>query len=253
MKLGISALLFNLEEALNLCEKNPSITHIELGIDNIYQCDELDKYKERINDLNLSLSIHLPMELNSCENIKYISDSWIDFFMNIKQKLNNFDIKYYNLHLGYVITNRLYKNRNKYLDNSVKFLDKISYEKDINISIENVYSNLGDFSNVGNKAYDFEYIFNKIENENIWFCYDTGHNLINNDDYINKLKSKTKVIHLSDNDGIKDIHIGIGKGILSLNHIKEVIKLNPKYMILEIDFKHIEDTINILDTIKKEV
>ncbi len=253
MKLGISALLFNLEEALNLCEKNLSITHIELGIDNIYECDELDKYKERINDLNISLSIHLPMELNSCENIKYISDSWIDFFMNIKQKLNNFDIKYYNLHLGYVITNRLYKNRNKYLDNSVKFLDKISYEKDINISIENVYSNLGDFSNVGNKAYDFEYIFNKIENENIWFCYDTGHNLINNDDYINKLESKTKVIHLSDNDGIKDIHIGIGKGILSLNHIKEVIKLNPKYMILEIDFKHIEDTINILDTIKKEV
>ena len=134
MILGISALLFNLEEALNLCEKIPYIKHIELGIDNLEECKELYKYKEKIDKLNLSLSIHLPMELNSCENINYINNSWVKFILNINEKLSDFDIKYYNFHLGYVISNRLKNNRNKYLDNSIKFINNV-LDNDINISI----------------------------------------------------------------------------------------------------------------------
>ena len=252
MRLGISALLFNLEEALSLCEEIPSIKHIELGIDNLEECNELYRYKEKIDKLNISLSIHLPMELNSCENINYINNSWVKFILNINEKLSDFDIKYYNFHLGYVISNRLKNNRNKYLDNSIKFINNV-LDNDINISIENVYSNEGDFSNLGNKSYDFEYIFNRINNNKLSFCYDTGHYLINKDDYINKLRDKINVIHLSDNDGVEDIHIGIGNGTLSKIHIKKVIDLSPKYLILEINFSHIEDTINRLNTIIKEV
>lgn len=252
MILGISALVFNLEEALNLCERISYIKHIELGIDNLEECKELYKYKEKIDKLNLSLSIHLPMELNSCENISYINDSWVKFISNIREELNDFDIKYYNFHLGYAISNRLRKNRNKYLDNSVNFISNI-LKNDINISIENVYSKEGDFSNLGNKSYDFEYIFSRINNNNLCFCYDTGHNLINKDDYVNQLRDQIGVIHLSDNDGIEDLHTGIGNGILPKEHIKEVISLDPKYLILEIDFNHIEDTINKLNAIIKEV
>lgn len=252
MILGISALLFNLDEALNLCNKIPSIKHIELGIDNLNECKELYRYKEKIDKLNISLSIHLPMELNSCENISYINNYWVKFILNINKELNDFDIKYYNLHLGYAIGNRLKNNRNKYLDNSIKFIRNV-LNNDINISIENVYSNEGDFSNLGNKSYDFEYIFNRVNSNNLYFCYDTGHYLINKDDYINKLREKIGVIHLSDNNGVEDIHIGIGNGILPKEHIKEVISLDPKYLILEIDFNHIEDTINKLNAIIKEV
>lgn len=252
MILGISSLLFNLEEALSLCEEIPSIKHIELGIDNLEECNELYRYKEKIDKLNISLSIHLPMELNSCENINYINNSWVKFILNINEKLSDFDIKYYNFHLGYAISNRLKNNRNKYLDNSIKFINNV-LDNDINISIENVYSNEGDFSNLGNKSYDFEYIFNRINNNKLSFCYDTGHYLINKDDYINKLRDKINVIHLSDNDGVEDIHIGIGNGTLSKIHIKKVIDLSPKYLILEINFSHIEDTINRLNTIIKEV
>ena len=42
-----------------------------------------------------------------------------------------------------------------------------------------------------------------------------------------KLKDKLNLIHLSDNDGIKDLHIGLGKGKLSIDSIKDLIKLNP--------------------------
>lgn len=253
MKIGISALLFNIEEALEICEKIDVIKHIEVGIDNLDECKILYKYKNRIEKLNLSIGIHLPMELNTCENIEYIRNSWIKFIKKVDEELIELNIKYFNLHLGYVMSNRLKKNKEKYLNISTEFLQTLRQEIKTNISIENVYSNRGDFSNIGNIAYDFEYIFNKIKSNELWFCYDTGHNLINEDDYINKLNSKIKIIHLSDNDGINDIHIGIGKGILSKEDIKEVLNLNVEYAVLEINYEHIAHSINELNYIMEEV
>ena len=84
MRLGISALLFNLDKALELCREVDRINHIEVGIDNLDECIKLSKYKGEFDKLNLSLGIHLPMELNSCENIKYIRKSWIDFINKIE-------------------------------------------------------------------------------------------------------------------------------------------------------------------------
>ena len=120
MKIGISALKFNLEDALNICKKNKKISHIEMGIDNLEDVESLKKYKDEINKLNLSISIHLPMELNTCEDIKFIRNSWVDFICEMDKILSlDFDIKYYNAHLGYIMTSRLEKNRQKYLDNTV--------------------------------------------------------------------------------------------------------------------------------------
>lgn len=253
MIIGISALLFNMKEALDLCENITEIKHIELGIDNLNECTKLYKYKDRIEKLGLSLSIHLPMELNTCENIEYIRKSWINFTKNVSNNLTDFDIKYFNFHLGYVISNRLNRNKEKYLNNSIEFLKELCEEINYEITIENVYSNGGDFSNVGNTVYDFEYIFKVVRNNNIGFCYDTGHYLINKDNYVDSLKDNIKVIHLSDNDGIEDIHIGIGKGILQRKHIKEVLKIDAKYLILEINYEHIKETINKLNAIMGEV
>ena len=101
MKIGISTLKFNLEDALNICKKNKKISHIEMGIDNLEDVESLKKYKDEINKLNLSISIHLPMELNTCEDIKFIRNSWVDFICEMDKILSlDFDIKYYNAHLG---------------------------------------------------------------------------------------------------------------------------------------------------------
>lgn len=246
MKIGISALKFNLREALDICRKNKKINHIEVGLDNLEDIEALKKYKEDINNLNLSISIHLPMELNTCEDIKYIRNSWIDFICKMDEILSlDFDIKYYNIHLGYIMSNRLQKNRKKYLQNTVEFLndDKLQniFQTKI-ISIENTYSKNGDFSNVGNCVDDFKYILENIKNKNIFFCYDTGHDLINQSDY-NQIFYKTKIIHFSDNDGKEDLHVGYKKGILEFNIFKKIKKINPDYLILEINFDDIEDTL----------
>lgn len=247
MKIGISALPFNLEEALDICCKNKKIEHIEVGIDNLEDIDILKKYKDRIQNLNLSISIHLPMELNTCENIKYIRNSWIDFICEIDKVLSvDFDVEYYNLHLGYVMTNRLDKNRQKYLKNTVEFLDNNKLNQKLNgkiISIENTYSKGGDFSNVGDRVDDFNYIFNNIVSKDVCFCYDTGHDLINKSNY-SQISYITKIIHFSDNNGIEDLHIGYKKGILTDEIFDKIKEINPDYLILEINFDDIEYTIN---------
>lgn len=253
MRLGISSLLFNLDEALELCKDIKRIEHIEVGIDNLDECLKLCSYKDKFNKLNLSLGIHLPMELNSCENIKYIRNSWVDFINKMEYELKDLNIKYFNMHLGYVMSERLHKDRLKYLDNSILFFKELLKISNKIVSIENTYSKNGDFSNLGYIYEDFEYIFNKVENKNLCFCYDTGHNLINKSDYIENLNDKLQIIHLSDNNGIEDSHLGIGKGILQKNEIEKILSLSAKYLILEINYNHIKETINILDKIKKGV
>ena len=140
-RIGISSLIFNLDKALKICEDNKSINHIEIGIDNIFDCDILKKYKEKIKNLNLSVGIHLPMELNPCEDIEFIKQKWIEYIILLNKNLNFLDISYYNMHLGYVITNRLKKNKEKYLNNIVNFFEEISLkEKNLPITIENTYT-----------------------------------------------------------------------------------------------------------------
>ncbi|MGL5329124.1 MAG: sugar phosphate isomerase/epimerase family protein [Peptostreptococcaceae bacterium] len=243
MKIGISSLSFNLNESLEICKNESMIEHIEIGIDNIEECKKLLEYEKQIKDLNLSVSIHLPMELNPCENINYIRESWTRFINIIYKELKKLDIKYFNLHLGYVMTNRLINNRNKYLENVIKFLDDSKLDENIILSIENTYSKYGDLTNVGNKSKDFEYIFERVKNKKIWFCYDTGHFLIDEDDYIENLESKLKIVHLSDNDGYEDNHIGIGKGILDKNHISKILNMKINYLILEINHMDIQGTL----------
>lgn len=243
MRIGISALIFNLQEALDICENNKEINHIEIGIDNLSDCEELKKYKEKIKKLNLSVGIHLPMELNPCEDIEFIRNEWIEYVICLKRKLTFLNISYYNMHLGYVMTNRLNKNKEKYLKNIIDFFYELCEKEEINITIENTYTKGGDFSNVGSKVEDFIYIFDKVDNIN--FCYDTGHDLICPSDY-SLLKNKIKVIHLSDNNKIEDEHLGLMKGKLTYEDLCKIININPQFLILEMKFEYVKKSLNLL-------
>lgn len=246
MKIGIPALTFQLDKAIDICKSNDYINHIEIGIDNIDECDIVKKYLTEINDNNISIGIHLPMELNTCENVKYISNSWIKFVTQIYNELNQFKIEYFNMHLGYVITKRYEKQSQKYLHNSIDFISKLDLELGCNIFIENTYSRKGDISNIGTKSSEFEYIFNNVNNSNIKLCYDTGHNLINSDEYLDILKDKIDLVHLSDNDGENDSHIGIGKGKIELSDLDKILKINPSTLILEVEYSELDYSLNIL-------
>lgn len=249
MDIGISALPFQLDDAIDICKTYNNINHIEIGIDNLEDCKIVKSYLEDIKKLNLSIGIHLPMELNTCENINYISNSWVIFIEKINNELSEFNVKYYNMHLGYAITSRYLNKKQNYLDNSVKFLNKLANKLNCSITIENTYSNGGDISNIGTSVDEFEYIFNNVNKDNIKFCYDSGHNLINKSNYLNNLNSMIEVVHLSDNDGKKDIHIGLGKGKLDLNEVINIINLKVKTVVLEINYLEIKNSLDILENL----
>ncbi len=244
IRVGISSLIFNINEALEICNKNKEINHIEIGIDNLYDCEELIKYKNDIKKLNLSVGIHLPMELNPCEEIMYIKEKWIEYIDILNEKLKFLNVSYLNMHLGYAMTTRLSKNKEKYLNNIVDFFNKLLLEKNpLHITIENTYTKGGDFSNLGSDVEDFKYIFE--HNKSISFCFDSGHNLICKSNY-SLLKNKTKVIHLNDNYGTEDEHLGILKGNLGEDELKNILSLNPEFVVLEMDFNCIEESLDIL-------
>ena len=57
------------------------------------------------------------------------------------------------------------------------------------------------------------------------------------------LNYKTKVIHFSDNNGLEDLHLGYKKGILGSEVFEKIKKVDPEYLILEMNFDDIEDTL----------
>ena len=71
MRLGISALLFNLDKALELCREVDRINHIEVGIDNLDECIKLSKYKGEFDKLNFDESnlISLNLTVNTIDLI----------------------------------------------------------------------------------------------------------------------------------------------------------------------------------------
>ncbi|MFR3568838.1 MAG: sugar phosphate isomerase/epimerase family protein [Paraclostridium sordellii] len=245
MRFGISALVHEINKAIEICKINDFINHIEIGIDNLYECKAVLNYIEEFKSNDISIGIHLPMELNTCENIEYIRNSWVKYIQEVKEKLNPLDIKYFNIHLGYVIKTRFDKNKNKYLDNTVDFIEKINVSS--KVFIENTYTKGGDICNIGTTVDEFEYIFNNITRKNTDFCYDTGHNLINNDKYIYNLREKINLVHLSDNNGINDSHDSIGTGKLDLEEVRELINLKPEFIVLEVRHENINESIKIVE------
>ncbi len=238
----------DLKEKIKIC-KEIGFNHIEVGIDHLEEWEFVYEEKESIQRNGMTLGVHMPMELNACENINYIQKYWMKFFIDHYNKGREINVKYYNLHLGYGLKNKVKKYREKYLENALYFfytlLEKI---KDADIYIENTYSHEGDLINLGNKVVDFQYIFKKIHKNNFGFCYDTGHALIDKDDYISSLNNHIKLLHLNDNDGKEDLHLGLNEnGRLKETEIQYLLKLeNLQYMVLEMDKKFLKNSKKII-------
>ena len=80
---------------------------------------------------------------------------------------------------------------------------------------------------------------------NISFCYDSGHDLICKSDYY-LLHDKTKVIHLSDNNGVDDQHIGIKKGCLRDRDLKKILMMEAEFLVLEMELDAVEESLLVL-------
>lgn len=89
--------------------------------------------------------------------------------------------------------------------NRIKKLLKECEKYDINLCIENLYS-----------ENEIPYIFKNIQHKNLKICFDIGHKncLTPNFDVLKDYGAFVTVLHLHDNDGKKDLHNIIGTGTI---------------------------------------
>lgn len=97
----------------------------------------------------------------------------------------------------------------------IDFLAPMARELGITICIENLYTNVGNHlvegpcCNAGKAVERIDRMNEKYGAEVLGFCFDTGHaNLVGIDfeNFIITLGKRLKVLHVHDNDGVRDLH-----------------------------------------------
>lgn len=254
MRIGVACLYYEIEKTLEIIERNIDfINHLEIGIDTVAQIDKIAPFIEKIEELGLSIGVHLAMEINTCEEIECIRSSWAKFCADMCRCVEFLKPSYLNLHMGYAMKNRFLNNKKRYLNNSVDFFFKLKENLlDLSrvpvITVENSYSlDGGDLMNTGISTGEFEYIFENTSNirEKIdmpYFCFDIGHCILSEDDY-STLKEYTKVIHISDCSGKIDNHVEIFSGRLTGEGLQAAIDMEPDYAVIEVKSEHVENSI----------
>lgn len=245
MKLGISILAKDLKMKLNfLNEMKDKIDYLEIGIDRLTDWKYIKRYNDKLK--NFEINIHLPLDIGDY----MYEENYFEKIINLNLKLGrNYNVFYYNMHLG----KKIYENRVYNLDLIIRKLKNINtYIKNEIITIENVYQD----NIIGSKKSDFSYIINKLNLKNIKICYDIGHDFITKERFYQDLDilKDIKVIHLSNNNGEIDQHLGINlleKDIFYKNFIKNLIKLNKDYYLLEVQDEYIIKDLIFFSSLKK--
>ena len=119
-------------------------------------------------------------------------------------------------HIGYD-TRRYGFLRKVWLNNSLetwKWLAKELMERDIQLSLENVYED---------RPQDILPVFKTLEKYGVKFCFDTGHCVAFGkspmEDWLTCLGRYLGHLHLHDNDGVEDQHLGLGMGKIGFERL----------------------------------
>ncbi len=129
----------------------------------------------------------------------------------------------------------------------IKRILKICNQFDINFCVENL-----------NSSKSIDYVFNNIQNKNLKFCYDSGHEnkLKRKQDFLKYYTDKTTVVHLHNNNGDDDEHNLLQNGTINLKVLaNKLAKLNNcEFLTLEIkEHKPISNLTKYLKECKKQL
>lgn len=165
------------------------------------------KYKLEVEYLHAPFYYHVQLR-DKDENVRNESilehKKWIDICS--EQGINKLV-----LHL-----NRLTQDEyvNDILVDSLTEINDYAKQKGVIVAIENI-----------GRPDDFEMIFDKIKD--LHFCFDSSHASLEGDTkgrILNKYIDRLVCTHFSDNDGVKDRHWILGKGIIDFNSMEKILR-----------------------------
>jgi sugar phosphate isomerase/epimerase len=128
---------------------------------------------------------------------------------------------------------------------SAQSLAKISKEYGVSIAIENVPEPLPCLMK---SVKDFETFYNQM-NENIGMVLDVGHANINGqiESFLRAFANRIVHLHLSDNDGNSDQHLGIGRGTVDWRGLVSLLrKLGYDRAAVVESVEHVEESVQTL-------
>ena len=130
---------------------------------------------------------------------------------------------------------------------SVRALLKIGRKEGVEIAIENVPE---PYPFVMKNVQDFSRFYNELDDD-IGMVLDVAHANLNRQiqDFVRQFPEKIVNIHVSDNDGVHDSHLGIGYGTIDWESVaKEIKKAEYGNVIMLESIEHVEES---LETLRK--
>jgi len=128
---------------------------------------------------------------------------------------------------------------------SVRDLLKIARKQGVEISIENVPEPIPFLLK---NVRDFSRFYSELD-EDLGLTLDVGHANINRqvEDFINKFGSRIVHVHVSDNEGDSDTHLGIGYGTVEWRSVADSLRrIRYKGIVMLESFEHIEESLQTL-------
>jgi len=134
---------------------------------------------------------------------------------------------------------------------SVRDLLKIAGKRGVEISVENVPEPLPFLLK---SVKDFSRFYSEL-GDDLGLTLDVGHANINHqiDDFIGKLASRIVHVHVSDNNGDNDTHLGLGRGTVKWRSVADSLKrIRYKGVVTLESIEHIEESLQILQNLTKQ-
>ena len=128
---------------------------------------------------------------------------------------------------------------------SVRTLLNISRRENVKIAIENTPE---PFPSLMKNVDEFNRFYEDLEDD-LGMVLDVAHANLNNQiqDFLIQFPNKIVHIHVSDNDGVSDLHLGIGYGTVNWNHFAKLVKTGNYSNLLVIEStNHIEESVQLL-------
>lgn len=128
---------------------------------------------------------------------------------------------------------------------SIRILLRVARREDVEIAIEN---NPEPYPNLMKSVEDFHRFYEDL-NEDIGLVLDVAHANLNRQiqDFLKQFSQKIIHMHVSDNDGTNDLHLGIGYGNINWESVAKLVKeVEYGNLIILESTDHVEESLQIL-------
>ena len=224
IKIGRFWLESLVENGFKVIELNNRTIEIKFGN------EDIKKLNEKKEKYNLEFTIHSEVT-DLLHPDKLVSDHQLGILKSEIKYGPRFGVKNIVFHLpDYLDFEKDKKRIEKLFSEILEFAEKYN----VQLSLEN--DSKGVWAKPDNLLYFFEKFDELKHNLDIGHLHKAVyHKLVSSeDDYVKKLGKYVNYIHVDDNHGLDDEHLGLGSGTIDIDFVVSVIKkLNPEVIIAE--------------------